>query len=754
MALERRRILFLHPSADLYGPGRALLDLVSGLPSERYEVLVVLSDRGPLSEELQHRGISVCFRKLAAAPLESLNGLGWVRLAFRLPWAAWQIRQLVRQFEADIVHTNTLSAVGGALGAAWSPAKHLWHVHEHPTQPQLARRAARWLHTLADQVVCNSHATAHAYLRHHRDLLRKTTVVHNGVDATRLQTHLTKTQARAVLGWPSEAPIALVLGRINGWKGQDLALEALGKLHADHPTLHLAIVGSPPDGQEHWQARLEALRESSGLAHRVLLCPFDERVERFYAACDFVIVPSRQPEPFGLVALEAFAAGKPVLAAGHGGPLEIMQRGEVGDLFAPNHAEDLAGKVRAWLANPEDVEHMGAAAVAHQRRRFALRSYHQRFERLYRLLPIRALGENRASGLHDWPQVIHVVLGSANATAGDRIHRFVHELASAQSEDVPIECWYLVHDPDPSPPVRAYHPRTFPRTRWRARLAAGVLARLDLIQNSRAVFHLHGALAREWALLGRELQSRGIPFVVTPHGAYAPSAWRGSFWSGRLWRKRWVDRFALRAWLRGAQAIQALSSDEADHLRARHPNANVVGIPAGRINLDPAEHADGTNPPTPRSRGRRLRIGFWGSLAAQAQDLDRLLEGFALALEEGLHARLVLAGTGLNRARWEEHADRLGVAEHVVWFGAFEGLPTRDFMEQIDLFVELAPEGAHQPMHSESALEAAARGCPLLVSADSNLGQMVERHGAGWVLLGIKPGIDRRGHHLGLPSVR
>ncbi len=717
MGLPRRRLLFLHPSAELYGADRTLLDLVVGLPKEGYEVLVVLPRRGPLSEELRHRGISVCFRPLGVAAMGSLRLWGLLRLAWDLPRAFFSIRKLARRFQADIVHTNTMVVLGGALGAASSAAKHLWHVHEFPTRPKfLAPLTARLLASLADQVVANSHATAHAFLRHHPSLWRKTTVVHNGIDAKRVQTHLTQRAARQVLDWPQGVPIALVIGRLNTWKGQDLAVQAMQQLADRYPDLRLAIVGGPPPGQEHLETELREQVQASGVAPRVLWQPFDERVDRFYAACDLVLVPSKRPEPFGLVLLEAMAAGKPVLAAGHGGPLEILKPGALGDWFTPGQATDLAEVLSHWLEDPKRWPSAGAAAQAHQRRHFSLRSYQQRMQRLYRLLPMRALGESRASGLKDWPGVIHVVLGKANPDRMNGVNRFVHTLASAQAAQAPTEVWGLTHQPDAPTPVRPYRLRTYPRTRRRSQLAPGLLGRLDLVQGSPSVFHLHGAFLPEMARLGRELRQRGLPYVVTTHGAYDPGAWRRG-----TWRKALYGLWKERALLRGAQAVHALSQREAEFLQTRFPGLAVVTLPAGQ---DVAPHAN------PRPRRTRLQVGSLGRLDAHTKGLDRLLEGFALALANGWQARLLLAGDGPDRERLQAQVDHLHIREHVEWLGEIHGPAKAAFWQEIDLYVQVS---RHEGLPG-APLEAAAQGCPLLVSEETNLGPAVRRQGAGWVL--------------------
>ena len=83
------------------------------------------------------------------------------------------------------------------------------------------------------------------------------------------------------------------------------------------------------------------------------------------AACDIFVLPA-PAEPFGLVLIEAMALGKPVIAAGAGGPLEIVADGESGLLVPPHDPAAMAAAISQLLADPEKIRAMGAAG----RRRF------------------------------------------------------------------------------------------------------------------------------------------------------------------------------------------------------------------------------------------------------------------------------------------------------------------------------------------------------------------------------------------------
>ncbi|HGV3521597.1 TPA: glycosyltransferase, partial [Klebsiella quasipneumoniae subsp. quasipneumoniae] len=81
--------------------------------------------------------------------------------------------------------------------------------------------------------------------------------------------------------------------------------------------------------------------KDGNLASDVTFCQFTTNpIEHFHWA-DYIVVPSTKPEPFGRVAVEAFSAAKPVVAADHGGLSEIVTDGADGFLFEPGNVESL-----------------------------------------------------------------------------------------------------------------------------------------------------------------------------------------------------------------------------------------------------------------------------------------------------------------------------------------------------------------------------------------------------------------------------
>lgn len=164
---------------------------------------------------------------------------------------------------------------------------------------------------------------------HHR-----ITVIPNGVDPD-VFTPAKRTNApRARFGIPDTAPLVVSTGRLVGWKGLHVVIEAL----ADFPEAHYLIIG---DGEA--RPALQSLAAERGLTRRVHFSgevPHRELPE-LLAAADIFVQPSIGEEAFGISVVEAMACALPVLASAQGGLKEIVLPGVTGELLA-------AGDIGVW----------------------------------------------------------------------------------------------------------------------------------------------------------------------------------------------------------------------------------------------------------------------------------------------------------------------------------------------------------------------------------------------------------------------
>ncbi len=163
-----------------------------------------------------------------------------------------------------------------------------------------------------------------------------------------LSAPLTKAEARAALDLPPDACIIGTLGRLDPKKGQDLVVRALQSLDAD---VHVLLMGNATldEGGDSYTRQLRTLITEAGLEARVHLRPHNDDVIRFYRAIDIFAMPSHG-ETFGMVTVEAMAAGVPVIGTDKDGTREILGEGQFGWLFPK---EDVAAFCRQVAAARE-----------------------------------------------------------------------------------------------------------------------------------------------------------------------------------------------------------------------------------------------------------------------------------------------------------------------------------------------------------------------------------------------------------------
>ena len=222
----------------------------------------------------------------------------------------------------------------------------------------------------ADRLIANTSEEADELVRHYEADAGKVAVVHPGVNLDRFRPADGRAAARHRLGLPQDALIPLFAGRIQPLKAPDVLLRAVGVLLEERPELRsrivVPVVGGPsgsglakPEGLQKLAARL-------GIADVVRFQPpvGQEQLADWFRAASVLVMPSYS-ESFGLVAIEAQAAGTPVLAAAVGGLPVAVREGVTGFLVNGHEPADYARVLRDFADSPQLVDRMGAAAARH-----------------------------------------------------------------------------------------------------------------------------------------------------------------------------------------------------------------------------------------------------------------------------------------------------------------------------------------------------------------------------------------------------
>jgi glycosyltransferase involved in cell wall biosynthesis len=370
-------ILIVHHSAELYGADLSLLDLLSGLDMSRFTPIVCIPEQGPLVDRLKVLGIEVHITPLLKLSRHTLSTPWKLPLVLSLVFRALrEISTLVKGRKIDLVYTNTLAVIAGALWAAKNRVPHVWHVREIIPRPRLASIFFRAIvSALSDQVICNSDETRR-WIAPRSSATAVT--VWNGtksIDAT-LPLGDLRAAARAKFNLAQDVPVVLMVGRVNARKGQDLLLNAVEMIDRTVGVpFHLMFVGGGAPGETRSVKQL--LRNIAASTHRcqISVHSFADQINEYYLAADIVVVPSRHPESFGRVVIEAMSYGLPVIAAAHGGVLESVENKRTGLFFQPNNAHELYTQLMLLLKDGELRRRLGLAGRERQRDLFTVETY-------------------------------------------------------------------------------------------------------------------------------------------------------------------------------------------------------------------------------------------------------------------------------------------------------------------------------------------------------------------------------------------
>ena len=381
-----QNVLFVHQAAELYGSDRVLLALVEWLAhTGNVHPIVVLPQSGPLLDELRRLGIEVHVRSLAKVQRSAFTPLGLIRFVGLVARSVKELDTVVGKRRIDAVHSNTIAVISGAVWSRVRRVHHVWHVHEIILKPRLVAKALAWIAwLLSDKVACISGMVRDNLVAQCPRLAPLCVVVPNGIVPPQREIAQARARWRAQSGLDGHLVVGLV-GRINAWKGQGVLVRAARRLlDADpHTRVRFVIVGSPPPGQDELLHKLEAQIASLGVGSHVRVMPFTPDVWPVWCGMDVAVVPSTDPEPFGMVALEAMCAERPVIAAAHGGLADIVVDGVTGHLVRPGDDEALAAAIARLAGDGPARARMGAAGHQRVHDAYSLQAQGEAFRRLY-----------------------------------------------------------------------------------------------------------------------------------------------------------------------------------------------------------------------------------------------------------------------------------------------------------------------------------------------------------------------------------
>ncbi|MCL6258964.1 glycosyltransferase family 4 protein [Aquiflexum sp. TKW24L] len=377
---SKKNILMLHGSSDLYGASKIFLESVRTLMHADYGVIVVLSEEGPLVQELQSLGTTVHIHKLGILRRKYFNPPGLLNRIKTILKAKTYLETLMVQNNITHIYSNTSAVLVGAFLKRKNEVRHIWHLHEILVSPRwFVKTIGKIVNRNADKVVVVSQAVWDNWKE--KVDKSKMVLVHNGID---YRPYLeTKTDIRNQISGIDRKVLIGMIGRINHWKGQDYFLEIAQKLVQQHDNIHFVIVGDAYPGTEILVAEMKEKIEKTGLQPHVSYLGFRKDIPEILKTLDIFVLPSILPDPFPTVILEAMASGKPVVATAHGGANEMVLEGETGFLIPWDDAESAAATISALVNDEVLRKEMGDKGRSRVLKKFSPEAFQKKFISLF-----------------------------------------------------------------------------------------------------------------------------------------------------------------------------------------------------------------------------------------------------------------------------------------------------------------------------------------------------------------------------------
>lgn len=357
------RVLHISHSAALSGAEQALLRVLGAMDRARFESIVVLPEDGPLRARLEPIGVETRVLPIRWwIPATDWTAEHFARQLDGLETRWRDLAELAARERIDLIHSNTLVTIEGALAANALGIPHTWHSRGSFGQgfpPRYADDPPFFfsiVEELGGALVCVSNSVLVQTRQYARDI--ECHVMPDGFDLEP-STAPAHSDLRSELDLPGNSRLIACIGGIQRRKGQIDLVDAIALARKAHPSIVLLLVG--PICEASYGSDVRDRVTSLGLSQSVRLLGFRNDVASIIGQCELIVHPSYS-EGFPLSILEAMAAGKPVVATRCGGAEDMIEDGISGILVSPARPEQLAQAIGAMLGDAVRARELGNAA--------------------------------------------------------------------------------------------------------------------------------------------------------------------------------------------------------------------------------------------------------------------------------------------------------------------------------------------------------------------------------------------------------
>ncbi len=291
----------------------------------------------------------------------------------------WNLAQVIRRINPDIVHTRNWSGMDGILAAKLAGVKtiihgeHGWDMFD-PHGTNLKRRWGRRLTApLVSQYTCVSRQIEH-WLKRDIKVGKPVIQIYNGIDTVRFRPldQEQKKEIKIQLGFQPENFLVGIVARMDAIKNHFSLFQAFSMVGQAHPEARLMVIGDGP----------EMNRLKADPPENVYFMGYRSDTDLLMKSLDLFVLPSFN-EGISNTILEAMATGLPVVASNVGGNPELVEDGMSGFLVDPRSSAQIAEKIMDYIQNPNKAIHHGKRGRDIAVDKFSIDAMVQKYEAAY-----------------------------------------------------------------------------------------------------------------------------------------------------------------------------------------------------------------------------------------------------------------------------------------------------------------------------------------------------------------------------------
>ena len=343
MISQKKNILLLHSSNDLYGASKIFLQLIDLFISKNFNVHVVLPEEGKLDDHLNKKDITVSYHELGVLRKKYLSPLGLINRLVSNIKAIKFLSTYIKDHSIDLVYTNTSTILCGGIAAKKNDIPSLFHVHEIPTGNKLYEFfSGKIINRISSKVLTVSNSVKSHWLKNIDE--NKIERIYNGII-------FNKTDSLIKLERNQDDFVITSVARLIPYKGHGYFIDIANELIKKSPKFKFLIVGDTLPSYVSYEKSIKQKVNDLGLENQIKFLGFRNEVSSILKQSDLFIHPAIAPDPLPTVLFESLHNDLPSVATNLGGAIEILDNGNNGLLIPYNDPKKAADLINEYCAN-------------------------------------------------------------------------------------------------------------------------------------------------------------------------------------------------------------------------------------------------------------------------------------------------------------------------------------------------------------------------------------------------------------------